>query len=142
MIITFSGNRKTVEVVFHPSEYVKKKKRNNRFRRSLLKEIDGRSADYNIGGSSRTKIMTAYKENCIQIASYLQHYGPLSPKALRELGTGDKTPSILSKNYYQWFERVSRGVYVITEKGIEDLTEFPDLVQYYNQKISEQPHSD
>ena len=65
-----------------------------------MKEIEGRSADYNVGGSNKTKIMTAYKENCIQIASYLEHLGPLSPKALLELGTGTKTSSILTKNYY------------------------------------------
>jgi hypothetical protein len=96
-----------------------------------MKEIEGRSADYNIGGSNRTKIMTAYKENCIQIACYLELFGPLSPKALREKGTGSKTSSILTKNYYGWFERVKRGVYVINEKGKKEVKEYPELIDYY-----------
>lgn len=141
ILVSFSGNRKKVEVVFHPSTYDRKKYKNNRYRNSLLKEINGRSADYNIGGSSRTKIMTAYKENCIQIACYLSHYGTLSPKALKSMGTGDKTSSILTKNFYRWFERVSRGIYAISEKGKQELSQYPELVSYYEEKIDKDPHS-
>jgi hypothetical protein len=87
------------------------------------------------GGSNRVKIMTAYKENCVQIACYLEKFGPLSPKALREMGTGVKTSSILTKNYYRWYERVKRGTYVISEKGKLELREHPDLVSYYLEKV-------
>lgn len=135
IMVSFSGNRKKVEIIFHPSPFNRRK---NKWKRdNLLKEINGRSADYNIGGSNRTKIMTAYKENCIQIATYLQEYGELSPKKLKQLGTGEKTSSILTKNFYGWFHRVRRGIYTITEKGKEELTEFPELIQYYLHKVDE-----
>jgi hypothetical protein len=138
IIVSFSGNLKKVEVVFRPSQFERKKLRNTRKRDIVLKEINGRSADYNIGGSSRTKIMTAYKENCIQIACYLQHYGSLSPKALKELGTGNKTSSILTKNFYGWFERVQRGVYIISEKGKKEIKdENSELLSYYLGKVNE-----
>ncbi|MBM7663485.1 hypothetical protein JOC85_004361 [Bacillus mesophilus] len=138
IIVSFSGNRKNVEVIFEPTPFERKKSRNNRKRNRVLKEISGRSADYNIGGSSRTKIITAYKENCIQIACYLQRYGDLSPKALRELGTGNKTSSILTKNYYGWFERVQRGVYTISEKGKKELNEnSEELLSYYKEMVKE-----
>jgi hypothetical protein len=137
IIVTFTGNRKKVEIIFHPSTFDRRKilGQNKRKRDALLKEINGRSADYNVGGSNRTKIMTAYKESCIQIACYLEHSGPLSPKALTQMGTGDKTSSILAKNYYGWFERIKRGVYVISEKGKEEVKEYPDLLSYYAQKL-------
>ncbi|WP_226666388.1 DUF2161 domain-containing phosphodiesterase [Metabacillus litoralis] len=139
IIVSFVGNRKQLDVVCHPASFDRKKSnsRNKRKRELLLKEIRGRSADYNIGGSYRTKIMTAYKENCIQIAAYLHFFGELSPKSLKEIGTGDKTPSILTKNYYGWFKRVKRGVYSISEKGVKELIEFQDLSDYYLEKVKD-----
>ncbi|WP_102262773.1 DUF2161 domain-containing phosphodiesterase [Mesobacillus jeotgali] len=131
IIVSFSGNRKSVEIKVHPEPYKRMTSKNTRKKTALIKEIEGRSADYNIGGSNKTKIMTAYKENCIQIACYLEKLGQMSPKALVALGTGDKTPLILQKNYYKWFERVERGIYVITEQGKKELEEYPKLVEYY-----------
>jgi hypothetical protein len=140
IVVSFSGNRKKTEVLFHPTSFDRKKsmRQNKRKRASLLKEIDGRSADYNVGGSTRTKIMTAYKENCIQIAAYLERYGPLSPKNLRDLGTGEKTSSILTKNFYHWFEKVKRGIYVISDKGRKEIEDYPELVSYYLEKIADE----
>jgi hypothetical protein len=133
IIVSFTGNRKKTEIMFHPTPFDRSKsmRQNKRKRQSLLTEINGRSADFNVGGSNRTKIMTAYKENCIQIACYLDQYGPLSPRALLEMGTGKKTSSILTKNFYKWFERIKRGTYVISEKGKQELEDYPELVSYY-----------
>ncbi len=133
--VSFAGNRKRVDFVVHPEPFDRKPGKNRRKKAALIKEIEGRSADYNVGGSSKSKIMTAYKENCIQIACYLDKFGQMSPKALAALGTGEKTPSILQKNYYRWFERVERGVYVISEQGKAGLIDYPELVQYYLDKL-------
>lgn len=137
IVVSPSGRGKKVEIIHHPTPFdrVNSLRRNKGKRETLLKEMEGRSGDFNIGGSTRTKIMTAYKENCLQIACYLDTCGPLSPKALVEMGTGKKTASILTKNFYQWFDRVKRGTYVISEKGKQDLKEYPDLVQYYLEKL-------
>ncbi|MCM3575173.1 DUF2161 family putative PD-(D/E)XK-type phosphodiesterase [Mesobacillus subterraneus] len=131
IIVSLAGNQKKIEFKVHPEPYKRMTSKNTRKKAALIKEIEGRSADYNIGGSNKTKIMTAYKENCIQIACYLEKLGQMSPKALVALGTGDKTPLILQKNYYKWFERVERGIYVITEQGKADLKDYPELVEYY-----------
>lgn len=137
ILVSFTSNRRRIEVISHPTSFDRNKSnpRNKRKRDALLKEINGRSADYNIGGSNRTKIMTAYKENCIQIAAYLNHFGELSPRILKQKGTGDKTSSILTKNFYGWFKRVKRGVYTISEKGINELKEYQELVSYYLEKL-------
>ncbi|MBN8192780.1 hypothetical protein JI667_11570 [Bacillus sp. NTK074B] len=138
-LITVSFTTKTpkLDFVIHPEAFDRKKVMRNSIKKraALVKEIEGRSADYNIGGSNKTKIMTAYKESCIHIACCLEAYGPMSPKNLAKLGTGDKTPSILQKNYYRWFERVKRGVYQITDSGREEMHHYPELVSYYSQKI-------
>lgn len=138
IIVSFAGNRKKVEFKIHPEPYKRMASKNTRKKAALIKEIEGRSADYNIGGSSKTKIMTAYKENCIQIACYLEKLGQMSPKALVALGTGEKTPLILQKNYYKWFERVERGIYMITDQGRSELEDYPELVEYYLSKLGGQ----
>ncbi|SMQ80231.1 hypothetical protein SAMN05444673_3885 [Bacillus sp. OV166] len=129
IVVSSPGKRGRAEIIFEPTSFIRRK--NKRKRDSIMKEINGRSADYNVGGSNRTKIMTAYKENCIQIACYLENLGPLSPRKLNQLGSGKNTSSVLTKNYYGWFERIKRGIYVITEKGKEEIKEYPELVNYY-----------
>jgi hypothetical protein len=137
IVVSFAGMGIKAEIMFPPSPFNHRKSisQSKVKRKAILKEIEGRSADFNVGGSTRTKIMTAYKESCIQIGCYLEKLGPLSPKVLIQLGTGDKTSSILTKNYYGWFERIKRGTYEITEKGKQEINEFPDLMNYYLSKL-------
>ncbi|MFD2043104.1 DUF2161 domain-containing phosphodiesterase [Ornithinibacillus salinisoli] len=135
ILVSFSEKRKRVEVVIEPTPFHRpiSMGKAKYLRQAIIKEMNGRSADYNIGGSSRKQIMTAYRENCVQIACYLEKHGELSPKALVQMGTGKKTQSILSKNYYGWFIRIKRGVYILSEKGKQEIKEYPDLVAYYRQ---------
>ncbi|HIL84272.1 MAG TPA: hypothetical protein EYG52_12275, partial [Pseudomonadales bacterium] len=98
-----------------------------RSRRALLTEVADRSGDYNVGGSTKTTLMTAYRENAILIACCLSKLGPSSPKSLRNLGTGDKTTSILSANHYGWFQRVEKGVYELTDQGNVDSRSFKQI---------------
>lgn len=127
-----------VDIKISPAAFDRKKsmQRSKKKRDRLLKEIKGRHGNYNMGGSNKTKIMTAYKENCIHIACCLKRHGPLSPKDLREMGTGDKTWTILNKNYYGWFEKMRRGVYAISEKGDSEMELHPELVRYYLESLN------
>lgn len=138
IIVSFSGESKKIDIILDPTSLDRSKsmRQGKRRRKALLTEIDGRSGDFNIGGSNKTKIMTAYKENCLQIAIYLEQVGPLSPKALAEMGTGVKTSPILTKNFYGWFERIKRGTYLISDKGKQGLKEYPELVSFYLEKMN------
>jgi hypothetical protein len=135
ILVTFLKSGAKMEIVIEPSTFDRKKimQRNKKKRERLFAEIKGRNGDHNVGGSNKTKIMTAYKENCIQIAYLLEINGPSSPKELRQLGTGDKTLSILAKNYYGWYEKIERGIYAISEKGKKGITEFPEIVRYFSE---------
>ena len=82
----------------------------------LKKEIKGRIGD-TPGGSTGIPITTAYKERCIKIACFLSQTDTLSPKELRQHGCEQDTASILQKNHYGWFVRISRGQYKLTEMG-------------------------
>jgi hypothetical protein len=115
---------------------------NRKKREGIIKEANSRYMDFNTGGSSGKKLVTAYRESAIFVACCLYRLGPLSPKQLRNLGTdARKTTSILSENHYGWFEKVERGVYSITEKGKEALEEYKELSDYFCDKLDKKQSS-
>jgi hypothetical protein len=125
-----------IELVFHPNTFdrLKSAQTGKRKRKSIIHEVEGRYGDFNTGGSNRRKLMTAYRENSIFIACCFEKYGGLTPAQLRKLGTGPKTLSILSKNYYGWFDKISKGIYVLHPDAKEFLANYPELVQHYMEK--------
>lgn len=128
-------SQEKARIRFHPMKLARKKQTHKR--RAVLRELDGRSGDYNVGGSTRCKIVTAYRESAIGIACCLERLGTLSPKKLRALGMGEKAQSILSKNFYGWFERVSPGLYALTDQGKAELQNYPQLVKSFARKLQE-----
>lgn len=129
ILVSPNGRRPKVEVVFHPLPFERRRRKS--VHRAVLEEIERRSADLNEGGSCRRKIVTAYRENAVHIACCLDALGPSTPKALRALGTGSKTLSILYRNVYGWFERVDKGLYALSAKGRTDLAQYPEFVDRY-----------
>jgi hypothetical protein len=130
ILVSLNGRRAPrVEVVFHPVPFQRQKRK--RARRAVLREMSQRSEDFNTAGSCQRKLVTAYRENAIQIACYLDVLGPMSPKQLRALGTGPKTLSILYSDFYGWFERIDRAVYALTARGGEELQSYSELARSY-----------
>lgn len=129
LLVSFSVRPARVEVAFHPIPFDRKKYVASR--RAVLREIAGRSEDHNIGGSTRRKLVTAYRENALRIAYLLNRHGPQAPKALAALGAGPKTRDILYQNVYGWFERIDRGVYALSPAGATALEEYVDLVAQF-----------
>ena len=128
ILVSFRRRKKpTVQVAFHPVPFQRQKR--SRAKKAVLTEIAHRSGDFNNGGSCRQKLVTAYRENAIQIACSLDALGPLSPKQLRALGTGPKTHSILYSDFYGWFERIDRGVYALRPQARAELRQYPELVR-------------
>lgn len=123
--VTFLKTKKKVDVLIHPKEW--KKRRAKKKRMAIIREMEGRSGNYNTGGS-RSKIMTAYKENALLIAHHLAKGGAQSSPQLKKLGTGDKTYTILYKNFYGWFEKERKGVYNLTSQGHKALDEHKELI--------------
>lgn len=127
------------EIVVHPAAFdrLKSRNRNKQKRYAIIEEIKGRCLDLNKGGSTGKPLVTAYRQSAIQIAYYLQQFGPLTPKKLRDLGTDQKkTRRILADNYYGWFRRVEYGVYAITETGKAALPAYQPLVEQYTKTIN------
>lgn len=138
IVVSFLKSGPRAEVVLHPEPFNRDQSRrlNRKKRYSIINEINGRHLDLNTGGSTHRKLVTAYKENAIQIGCFLKKYGPLTPRQLKEMGTGAKTGSILQKNYYGWFDRLSRGLYQISSEGARSLNDYPELVDYFLRELS------
>ena len=109
------------------------RKRRNR----ILHEIQNRTGDYNVGGCTRTKIVTAYREAALRIARQLKANGPSRVRTLAQESESKKTSSILLKNYYGWFERVGRGVYHLTTQGVTGL----ETYSYVKPSVGHRPAS-
>lgn len=125
MLVTFGPRKTVVSVAFDPLPYERRKL--SKRRGAVIQEVADRSADYNLGGSTRTPLVTAYRENAIYIACCLAELGPSSPRTLRAVGTGEKTTAILASNFYGWFQRIERACYQVTEAGRGEAERFPDI---------------
>ena len=133
ILVSLRKGRPPVEIAFHPVPFERQRRKSSH--RSVIQEIERRSGDFNEGGSTRRKIVTAYRENAIRIACCLSEIGPTSPKALRALGTGKKTLDILYHNVYAWFDRIDKGVYALSAKGRTEIGQYPELVEHYRAQI-------
>jgi hypothetical protein len=117
----------SVEEILEPAYFNLDKARSaliNR-RKGILKEIKGRSLSLNQGGSSRTKLMTAYREESLKVVAILLEKGSVAPRDLKELGLKS---SILRDNYYGWFKKIARGTYVLDDSKSDDYACFEDYI--------------
>lgn len=140
MLVTLSGpNACRVEVALDPVPFDRERsiKQAKRKRTAILREAAARYQDHNVGGSTRRKLITAYRENAVQIACCLELYGKCSPKQLREWGTGEKTYAILHNNVYGWFNHADKGIYELSETGALALEEFRELAHHYMEILKE-----
>jgi hypothetical protein len=124
-LILVDMKAKGVEYILDPTTYHFKK--NKKKRRKLLKEFSLRQTSLNVGGVTKTKIITAYRELALLILDALK-YESKSTQYLRTYTGRKKVTNILQKNYYGWFERISRGVYTITETGRKALETYHDAI--------------
>lgn len=133
IFVTIRENHSFAEIIQLPEKFIPVKVRISN-RNKLKKEIDGRQLDTNTGGVTKTPITTAFRERNIHIACLLEHYGELSPKQLKELTGGMECQAILGRSYYGWFTRVSKGIYMLNDKGRAEVKNYPELYAYYSEK--------
>jgi len=135
-LVSIRGKNALVEEAIEPKAFNRdlSKRRSTRKKRDVLNEFSNRHGDYNIGGCTGKKLVTVYREQAIHIGALLGKYGELSPKKLKELGADkNKTSRILQDNHYGWFDRVSRGLYALSEKGRVEMDKYNELVEFYSQ---------
>lgn len=135
ILVDFLKTKTKVHVELHPFPFTAT--RAHRRKRALLREIDGRYAEFNKGGEPvAAEKITAYKQEALRIAHFLQQHGSASPSQLRKSGTSEKTQSILSRNVYGWFERERRGVYRLHPQGGRALAHYAGTLKDFKSIIA------
>jgi hypothetical protein len=109
-----------VEILAEPGPW--RPRRNLRERSRLVDEHQRRRGDPALGGSSKSPIMTAYRQQALACAASLV----AGPRRTRDIkATVSDAPKILLRNVYGWFVRVDRGVYGLTDAGKAALLRWP-----------------
>lgn len=132
LIVVTLGRRPRVEIALHPAPFERQKRK--ALKRALIEEMNGRSVEHNCGGTRGIPLVTAYREEALRIAWILSRHVSLSPRQLREHGTGERTRSILYDNVYGWFDRVGHGVYALNATGRAALEQFEHVVETFREE--------
>ncbi len=119
------GSRGVVEVIEDPVPY--RPRQSRRQSALLLGEFQRRRGDFNIGGSNRTPIVTAYREDALRCVRVLAA-GPMRLAELRAISGIALAGPILQRNVYGWFDRVERGTYGLTVVGQQALGRFAQVI--------------
>ncbi|WP_428543534.1 DUF2161 domain-containing phosphodiesterase [Profundibacter sp.] len=111
-----------VEVQADPAPYRPRKVAARKTR--LLREFARRVGDPNAGGATRVGIVTSYRQDALRCATFLEDEGA-SKGAVVAKGTGVlKATRIMADDHYGWFERVEKGIYMQTPKGVQALADY------------------
>jgi hypothetical protein len=131
---------KTIEIVQSPPvpEKLKTSKKSAELRDNVMKEISGRSDDYNTGGAVKKKLATAYRETVIHVAcaleSALRDGDAFSGiELIKDYSAPPNATGVLRNDFYGWFRKVGGKRYTLSDEGramLED-GEFAELVRVY-----------
>ncbi|WP_299473863.1 DUF2161 family putative PD-(D/E)XK-type phosphodiesterase [uncultured Roseibium sp.] len=120
-LITVRLSDGLVEVHVDPGPYTPRKSKPRKDR--LLREFSRRVGDPNTGGSTRVRLVTAYRQDALRCAAYLETNGPSRGADIAKATNVERATRIMADDHYGWFERVERGIYKLTPKGAASLTE-------------------
>ena len=118
-----------VEALLDPAEY--RPRRRRRDLGKLLREFQRRVGDPNQGGSGRRKLMTAYRQDALRCAAYLEVNGPTKAAVVAGAAGVARARVMMYADHYGWFERPAGtppGVYGLTPRGRAALEEYADVV--------------
>ncbi len=118
-----------VEALLDPGPYRPRRRKHEVGR--LLREFQRRVGDPNQGGSTRRKIMTAYRQDALRCASHLRLNGPTKASVVAKAAGVARARAIMYADIYGWFERppdARPGVYGLTPNGYEALEQYADVL--------------
>lgn len=117
-LITVRADGRT-EVHCDPGPYAPRKSKKRTAR--LLREFDRLQGDPNSGGATRHGIVTGYRQDALRCAAYLAEHGPSKGAVVAKEAKAPPATRIMADNHYGWFERVSKGIYGLTDAGRDGL---------------------
>lgn len=121
-----ADGRSIIEVHLDPAPY--RPRKNKRRRATLLREFQRRVGDPNEGGTSKRPIVTAYRQDALKCAWFLDRSGPTRAVIVKSETGIYRAPRILQRDVYGWFQRIERGTYALTPVGERALDAYADVV--------------
>ena len=119
MVVRLSDGLVTVHCDPGPYAPRKSKKRSGQ----LLREFARRQGDPNDGGQTRQGLVTAYRQDAMKLAIFLFEIGASKgADVARETGVVHAT-RMMRDDHYGWFEKVEKGVYGLSPKGADAVTQ-------------------
>ena len=112
LVISKSGS---VDILAEPAPYFPRPNKNRKT--ALLKEFHKRKGDPNVGGSTKVKLITSYKQDALRCLCHLHSNGATKVSNLRKATQVDRAATILRADYYGWFIKEDRGIYNVTDTG-------------------------
>lgn len=113
-----------VEVLADPGPYAARQSKKKKTR--LLRAFDRLEGDPNAGGATRHGIVTGYRQDALKCARFLAVHGPSKGAQVKAWAEVPQATQIMAADHYGWFNRVSRGVYELTDVGRKGLADFGD----------------
>ncbi len=130
IFVAMDAEKPYASIIFEPCIFDMKKSQisSRKKKEKLLKEFEGRSKNYNTGGSVKQKLITAYREKSLGIVCIMEKKGIMSTKEIKEAGGPTETTSIMYDNHYGWFLKVDRGKYRLSDDGENALKEYSKIM--------------
>lgn len=103
-----------VKVYCDPGPYAPRKVA--RKKRAMLGEFERREGDPNLGGLQGARV-TAYRQEATLCAEFLAMAGEAKGAEVAKSTGVARATMIMRNNHYGWFDKVSKGVYALSETG-------------------------
>ncbi len=111
-LMTVRPREPRVEVHADPAPYRPRQSKQKRVR--LLGEFTRRTGDPNVGGATRTGLVTAYRQEAMRCATFLSEHGATKAAVVAKASGVAHARRIMADNHYGWFQRLGTGIYDVT----------------------------
>ncbi|SIQ79707.1 hypothetical protein SAMN05920897_11539 [Alkalispirochaeta americana] len=140
LVVRFLQRTTRIEVLLHPQPFQPRTARRRRI--EILREIDGRYAEFDRGGlPGGAPRLTAWRQRSLRVAQLLLARDEASPAELRQAGAPAQTQQILSKNSYGWFDRIRRGTYRLSPAGTQALSRYQEILPDLEPRVKRDDHT-
>jgi len=114
-----------IEALADPGPYSPRK--SNKKKTRLLRAFDRLDGDPNEGGATRYGIVTGYRQDALKCARFLAVHGASAGAKVKEWAEVPQATTIMRDDHYGWFQKVSRGVYDLSDVGRKGLGDWGDV---------------
>ncbi len=132
-LITVRMKDAFTEIHLDPAPY--KPRQSKVKQQRMLREFTKRVGDPNKGGSTKTTLMTAYRQDALKCLLHLSANGATKASIVAKTIDVDRARNIMAHDHYGWFERVGKGIYDITPKGKAAMKDYAKEIKVLKKTI-------